>query len=255
MNVAINRTSVIRIGGAFAGLAFVVILDAVLQGDDVRRTAKFLLGRGAGWHGVTEQNVMWVVFSYGMAELLLRLLISRENGRELTRRYLPEDQSTVLQIGDLGAIVRKIRVVEGVEKRYLPRLIRRVILQFQSSRSTNQANSLLNSSLELFLQEIELRYSVLKYIAWLIPTLGFIGTVRGIALALSKAGAMKPDNPDLLRITTDALGLAFDTTLLALVLAAILVMCMQLLQGKEEQNLNDTGNYCVDNLINRLYEG
>ena len=36
-----------------------------------------------------------------------------------------------------------------------------------------------NSSMELYQHETELRYNLLRYLVWLIPTLGFIGTVAG----------------------------------------------------------------------------
>ena len=55
-------------------------------------------------------------------------------------------------------------------------------------------------------------------------------------------------------VLTTKLGVAFNTTLLALVMSAILVFFMHLAQGREESALNNTGQYCMDNLINRLYE-
>ena len=52
---------------------------------------------------------------------------------------------------------------------------------------------------------------------------------------------------------TERLGVAFSTTLLALVMASILVFIQNVVQGKEENALNKAGQYCLDNLINRLY--
>ena len=114
----------------------------------------------------------------------------------------------------------------------------------------------MNSSLELYMHEIDLRYNMLRYIMWLIPSLGFIGTVIGIALALNFAGAETTDfqDPKLLSKLADRLGVAFYTTLLALLQAAVLVFLMHLTQAREEKALNDAGQYCMDNLINRLYE-
>ncbi len=83
---------------------------------------------------------------------------------------------------------------------------------------------LLTSSLELFLHEIDLRYSLVRYIIWVIPALGFIGTVIGISLALAYAGAVDLQDPNLLAELTKQLAVAFDTTLLALVLSAVLVL-------------------------------
>jgi biopolymer transport protein ExbB/TolQ len=52
---------------------------------------------------------------------------------------------------------------------------------------------------------------------------------------------------------TERLGVAFATTLLALVQASILVFIQNVVQGREESALNKAGQYCLDNLINRLY--
>ena len=136
---------------------------------------------------------------------------------------------------------------------------RAVLVRPQSSRSVDQANALLNSSLELFQHEIDLKYNMLRYMVWLIPTLGFIGTVIGIALALGEAGNMpNMEESDALgawmKSLTGSLALAFNTTLVALLLSAVLVFLMHIAQGREETALNRAGQYCLDNLINRLYE-
>ena len=67
------------------------------------------------------------------------------------------------------------------------------MLQFQSSGSVDQVNAVFNSSIEFYQHETELRYNLLRYLVWLIPTLGFVGTVIGIALALETAGGMFAD--------------------------------------------------------------
>ncbi len=128
------------------------------------------------------------------------------------------------------------------------------MLNFNLGQSVDQTNSLLNSSLELFLHELDLRYNMIRYITWLIPSLGFIGTVIGIMLALNYAGdRANVESPEMLYQVTERLGVAFSTTLVALVMAAILVFLQNLIQGREENMLNKSGQYCLDNLINRLY--
>jgi biopolymer transport protein ExbB/TolQ len=88
---------------------------------------------------------------------------------------------------------------------------------------------------------------------WLIPSLGFIGTVIGISLALNYAGNADFQDPSLLSELTKRLAIAFYTTLLALIQAAILVFLTHIIQAFEERTLNLIGQYCLDNLINRLY--
>ena len=99
---------------------------------------------------------------------------------------LPEDDETMLRLQDLGAIRTRVR---GQKHFFLQRLVARCVLQFQSSQSTDRANALLNSSLDLMQHEVDTKYSLLRYLVWVIPTIGFIGTVVGIAAALNEAGA------------------------------------------------------------------
>ena len=138
------------------------------------------------------------------------------------------------------------------------------MLQFQVSESVDQVSAVFNSSMELYQHETELRYNVLRYLVWLIPTLGFIGTVIGIALALEQAGGtfagigpnanIAEQAPKMMTRLTGALGVAFYTTLLALLQSAVLMLAMHMVQGQEEGALNRVGQYCLKNLVNRLYE-
>jgi len=202
----------------------------------------------------TIQNAMWVMFFIGCGELWVRFRESAQQMAEVGKHYLPEDESAMLRSQDLGPIYKNVRA-DGKKPSFLQRLIGRCILQFQSSRSVDQANSLLNSSLELLQHELDMHYSMLRYLVWFIPTLGFIGTVVGIAFALNyAAGVADPQDPTLLAEISKRLGVAFYTTLLALVQSAILVFGLHVAQDRDELSLNRSGQYCLDNLINRLYE-
>lgn len=205
----------------------------------------------------TVQTVQWVVFMLGIGELLLRWREAAAEGAELDRGYLPEDETTVLQAPDLRRIYAAARASRdadaGSDGRFLPRLIYRVVIQFQTMKSVDQANAVLNSSLDLYLHEIDLRYTMIRYIIWAIPTLGFLGTVLGIALALNYAGAANVEDPGFLAGLTRELAVAFNTTLVALCMSTVLVLIQHLVQAAEERALNRCGQYCLDNLINRLY--
>ncbi len=221
--------------------------------------ATILTDRDRATYPLTVQNVMWLVFALGFGELVVRARDAVAERRQLRYGYLPEDETTIIQDPELRRIYATTRQAARTKtraaQRFLPRMIHRVIVQFQTNRSIDQANVLLNSSLELFLHEIDLRYSIVRYVVWVIPTLGFIGTVIGISLALAFAGAADVQDPKLLAELTQRLAVAFNTTLLALVMSAILVLIQHAVQAFEERALNDAGQYCLDNLINRLYGG
>ena len=249
------------LGGILVGAAFISIMSFTLSPPEPGQinAAGILLDRASAIYPATIQNLMWLLFFVGLADVLVRFVRGGRELRQMSLRLLPEDDETMLRAQDLGEIYTRARPSPLAETHFLQRLISRIILQFQSSRSVDQSNALLNSSLELLQHEIDLKYNMMRYMVWLIPTLGFIGTVIGIALALKGAGAM----PNLqeqaalsgwLQGVTGSLALAFNTTLVALLLSAVLVFLLHVAQGREESALNRAGQYCLDNLINRLYE-
>ena len=198
---------------------------------------------------------MWLIFFVGLGELLMRFLEARVERKELGHQYLPEDDTTVLIKQALPKIYKRVSITKDSDKRFLPHLIKRIITVFQTTNSVENASAVLNSSIELRSQDIDLNYSMIRYIMWVIPTFGFIGTVIGIALALNYAGEPgKAQDPELLTELTLRLAVAFNTTLLALVMSAILVLIMHVVQSFEERMVTRCGHYCLDNLVNRLYK-
>ncbi len=237
-----------------------LLLPAPVVGSGRMHLSAILLDRGSSIFPFTIQNAMWMMFCFGLGELYIRFLRASDETAQFATGILPSDETTMFRAKDLVPVYRKLTKSNHARYYRLQRLILRVVQQFQISKSIDQANSLMNSSLELIQHEIELKYNVLRYIVWLIPTTGFIGTVVGIAMALSAAGDL-PALGDSAQVEawfgrmTMSLGVAFNTTLLALILAAILMFLLHLAQGKEESALNSAGQYCLDNLVNRLYEG
>ena len=238
------------------GVIFIAIMSLVFRHPD-SAVGAFLLDRHTAsfLYPFTIQNVMWLMFWVGCGELWVRFNQARLELQQIAKRYLPEEDEVVLRAQDLGDLYQKVRPLAEERVFFLQRLIMRCILQFQGSRSVDQANSLLNSSLELFQHELELKYAMLRYLVWLIPTLGFIGTVVGIAFALDYAANIQdPRDPTLLAEITGRLSVAFYTTLLALLQSVLLVFTLHIAESREEMALNLSGQYCLDHLINRLYE-
>ena len=207
----------------------------------------------------TIQNIMWLMFFLGLGELWVRFEHGTKEYQQLDYALLPEDEATMLRSKDLVPIYKNVTQLRSYHKFFLRRLLKRVIMQFQITKSIDQANNLMNTSLEMMQHEIDLKYNMLRYVMWLIPTLGFIGTVIGITMALSDGSAMPSIGDsqaikDWVGTLTTSLGVAFNTTLVALIMSAILVFMMHVAQAREEMALNGSGQYCLDNLINRLYE-
>jgi biopolymer transport protein ExbB/TolQ len=198
------------------------------------------------------QAFMWVAMFMGVGELWTRLRAVNSDKKILAAHLLPEDDRKLLVADELKAIYVRARSLP--RNAVLPVLVSRLSMEFRKSKSIDRVNSLLDSSLELFMHQLDLRYTLLRYLVWVIPTLGFVGTVIGIAdaMAFAGSGAVGPDQ--LLGPTTQKLAVAFYTTLVALLQSSILVFGMNSLQAAEEKMLNDAGQYCLENLVMRLME-
>ena len=93
----------------------------------------------------------------------------------------------------------------------------------------------------LLWQQFEAFYTLPRYINWAIPILGFIGTVLGISLATEGLGELlarqEADFSQSLGQALSPLGIAFDTTLIALSLSVVFALCQTLLYRWEERRL------------------
>ncbi|MFI3291261.1 MAG: MotA/TolQ/ExbB proton channel family protein [Opitutales bacterium] len=212
--------------------------------------AKFLIDKSGDELALfTIQNFMWLGFFIACAELCLRYVELSADEGSLRLALLPEDEESIMNNDSLVFYYKKNKT-----KSYrVSRIINLIIMQFQSSKSISMSSDVLKTSLEIESNEIDLKYTILRYILWAIPSLGFVGTVYGIALALNLAKSMKPDDPEMLPSVIGGLSVAFYTTLLSLLMSCLLVLLMNIIQAKEERTLNEEGRYCIKNLINRLY--
>ena len=91
-------------------------------------------------------------------------------------------------------------------------------------------------------------YVVPRYINWAIPILGFIGTVLGISLAAEGIQSIVGNRGSLSDLSSELgdaiapLGIAFDTTLIALSLSVFLTLLQTALQRWEDSVLVDYEN-------------
>jgi biopolymer transport protein ExbB/TolQ len=235
--------------GLLAAVVFIGFLSLTLSG----RAAVLILDHPSRHfiYPFTIQNIMHVVFFVGLAELFVRWRIAVRETSFLAGKFLPEDDRTVLVSRDLGPIRRRVANLFDRDNGFLPSLINLAILQFQSSSSIEQAAGVMSQQLELMSHRLDLRYGLVRFIAWVVPTLGFIGTVFSLGASLSDAGN-KSKAFDIHEVAS-TLGVGFDCTMVALVESAILVFLLHLVQEREEGALNSAGDYTLRNLINRLY--
>lgn len=203
----------------------------------------------------TIQNFLFMLLAAGIGDVLYRRSCIGRETRALASSLLPEDEQAMVTPEDVPLLRRRVRSARMYAPGYVCTLIDESLTYFQSNRSAANTHQLLNSLVELELHRVDLRYTSLRYLCWLIPTIGFIGTVVGIAGGLSfmTFGGEGADTAAQMQPVIDSLALAFNTTIMALVFSAILVQLTQSTQQREEEAMNQASEYCLRNLINRLF--
>ena len=216
-----------------------------------------MLDRQSPLYPMTVQNLLHFMFALGIGETFVRFYSTVDARRQIDKNLLAIGKIQLLSDAEVQELQELIKRDGAGNDRHLHRLVHRVILQYRATGSVGESQAVLDSSVEYFQHEIGLRYNMLRYLTWLLPTLGFIGTLIGISLALAGASTLPnlQDHAELeswINTLTANLGVAFYTTLVALGLSAVLVFLTSIASGREERALNETGQYCLDNLINRL---
>ena len=130
--------------------------------------------------------------------------------------------------------------------RVLPEILLAALHRFHATNSVQDASSAIKERAEMVADTLDSDLSLLRYIAWAIPAIGFIGTVRGIGDALSHADeAIKGD----LSGVTSSLGLAFNSTLVALLISMVLMFMLHMLQSRQEALILELQNYGREKLV------
>ncbi|HIK37801.1 MAG: MotA/TolQ/ExbB proton channel family protein [Geminocystis sp.] len=118
----------------------------------------------------------------------------------------------------------------------------RIVAAYVESGSRKAVTDFALDDSSFYLSASEASYAVPRILVWAIPLLGFIGTVLGISSAVSGFTGFLDNTADVEQIkegisaVTSGLAVAFDTTLLALLLS-VAVMIPLVLVEKMESNL------------------
>lgn len=116
--------------------------------------------------------------------------------------------------------------------------------------SCQDALTLAADRLEVLRTRMSGRTAFIRYVCWAIPSVGFIGTVIGISAALGHAG--KAATAEGLDYITTMLCVAFDTTLVALLLVIILNFLQHLIEKRQEEFIAEAGAYLNENITDRI---
>lgn len=197
-----------------------------------------------------EQEVCFILMFWGSAMVAYkaRQVFGERRLFEANLMQLPEGQSLLPE--DTRQYARSIEALpESDRERLLPQALLTALQRFRSTRNVQDVAVAVDQVCESRTDRLDSELSMIRYIAWAIPSIGFIGTVRGIGDALGLANqAVEGD----ITGVTASLGVAFNSTLVALILSILLMFFLSQLQLMQERLVMDTRNYCDRRLIQHL---
>jgi hypothetical protein len=127
--------------------------------------------------------------------------------------------------------------------------LRSSLWRYSATNNVQNLSDAIESNLEAIAVKQDSENSMIRYLIWVIPSVGFIGTVRGIGQALSQADeALSGDISGM----TDSLGIAFNSTLVALLISVFLMFLFHQLQRLQDSQIVDTQDYCDKYLLRRI---
>ena len=141
---------------------------------------------------------------------------------------------------------------------FLVERLERALERLRMRGSSEDVLDQLASQAQLDANAVESSYTMVRVFIWAIPLLGFIGTVVGISASVAGFSDSVAQAVDLevmkqsISTVTTGLGVAFDTTLLALVMSILIMFPTSSLQKAEEDFLARVEAYCDEQLGRRL---
>jgi biopolymer transport protein ExbB/TolQ len=156
--------------------------------------------------------------------------------------------------------VEKLQQFLSNEKSLLARRCSRVIAAYIASGNRQTATEFAIEDSAFYSNTAETSYSVARILVWAIPLLGFIGTVVGISGAVNGFSGFLQQSSDIEQIkqgigtVTSGLAVAFDTTLLALLVSVLVMIPLVLVERQESRLLLAIDIYINDRLLPQFKE-
>lgn len=197
-----------------------------------------------------EQEICIIMGLWVIAIIGLKIRQAAHQRRLLARPILDIPEGTSVLPEDARQFIRSIQSAFPDELNYLlPRALLTALQRFGSTRNVQDVANSVKEVCEEESSRQDAELSMVRYILWAIPSIGFIGTVRGIGDALSQAqSAVQGD----ITGVTASLGVAFNSTLIALLISILIMFLTHQLQLMQDRLVLDTRNYCDNRLLRHL---
>jgi len=197
-----------------------------------------------------EQEACFILMLWAMSIMAIKWAATARENRLLETEMVPIADGMKILPEDSREYARQIEGLPSQEKRYLPpRALLSALHRFSATRSIQDASDTAHGVCEAESDRLDSELSMVRYIAWAIPSIGFIGTVRGIGEALGQAH--KAVEGEIAGVT-QSLGVAFNSTFIALLISIVLMFLLHQLQLQQERLVLNTETYLDRHLVRHL---
>jgi biopolymer transport protein ExbB/TolQ len=198
-----------------------------------------------------EQETCFILMFWAIAIMAFKGIATARQSALLQTDLIPLAEGMRILPEDTREVSRQIQALPPSQRNsLLPRALLAALHRFSTTRNIQDVASATHAYCEAEGERLESELSMVRYIAWAIPSIGFIGTVRGIGDALGQAHkAIEGDIFDV----TKSLGVAFNSTLIALLISIALMFLLHQLQLLQERYVLDAEVYCEENLTRHLH--
>ncbi|MEJ6684675.1 MAG: MotA/TolQ/ExbB proton channel family protein [SAR86 cluster bacterium] len=193
--------------------------------------------------GEVPQRTVWLILKDLEQELCLILALWCTLLLLNRYRVLNEDIKLInidfLGLKKPGATKAEIdeRLIEAEQldlNTYLLPGVRIFLDRYERTESVEDAKSVVFEFYDLREEILDSRLQLVNFVLWAIPSIGFLGTVRGIGQALADADQALSGNIAGVALN---LGVAFNSTFVALLLSLILTFLSTSLRGRDYDRL------------------
>ena len=197
-----------------------------------------------------EQEACFILMLWAMSLMGYKALVTLRERRVLQIDLIPVSQGTSILPEDAREYSRPVQALPTEEQRFLlPRALLTALHRFRSTRNIQDVSNSIRATCQSENERLDSELSLIRYIAWAIPSIGFLGTVRGIGQALAQAHQAAQGD---IAGVTQSLGVAFNSTFVALLISIIVMFLVYQLQLAQERLVLDAESYCDTNLIQHL---
>jgi len=198
-----------------------------------------------------EQESCFILMCWALAIMGFKGIKTARQRALLQMDLIPLSEGMRILPEDTRDISRQIQALPSHQREaLLPRALLTALQRFSTTRNIQDVAGATHAYCASEAERLESELSMIRYIAWAIPSVGFIGTVRGIGDALGQAH--KAIEGDIFGVTK-SLGVAFNSTLIALIISIVLMFLLYQLQQAQEGYVLDAEVYCEEKLTRHLH--